>query len=335
MKILAPVRSVDEVEMLAESGAEEFYCGITPAEWQQKYTGMFWISRRSPNGGGMQSTGELRALTDESHKRGIPVFVTLNAPMYTGQQTADVAALARALDEEAGVDALIIGDLRMLMELSAMKLRAALHVSSIMAALNTEAIRFLMDFGPKRVIFPRSVTLAEMTAIARDLRGAIELEAFVMNEGCAFEEGFCSTTHHHSVGAFCTNLSDMRVRYESDAGEPLSPHQTLKIERNHARYRDYIWYLNGNGCSTTAAGLPYGPCGLCAIHDLASIGIDSLKIVGREQGPFRKMASVKMVADIARRVRSGADRLVTIERARSLRNEPQHCDAGYMCYYRG
>jgi len=35
-------------------------------------------------------------------------------------------------------------------------------------------------------------------------------------------------------------------------------------------------------------GLPYGPCGLCAIHDFKRIGVESLKIVGREASPFKK-----------------------------------------------
>ena len=33
MKVLAPISAYDELEMLAASGAEEFYCGIVPREW--------------------------------------------------------------------------------------------------------------------------------------------------------------------------------------------------------------------------------------------------------------------------------------------------------------
>src|SRR5689334_5409451 len=84
----------------------------------------------------------------------------------------------------------------------------------------------------------------------------------------------------------------------------------------------------------TSSGLPYGPCGLCAIHDFNRIGVSSLKIVGREASPYKKLASVRMVRTIVDQVRSGAQKLVTIERAKSLRGEREHCDSGYMCYYK-
>jgi hypothetical protein len=32
MKVLAPIRAYDELEMLAASGAEELYCGIMPRD---------------------------------------------------------------------------------------------------------------------------------------------------------------------------------------------------------------------------------------------------------------------------------------------------------------
>ena len=92
--------------------------------------------------------------------------------------------------------------------------------------------------------------------------------------------------------------------------------------------------FNGNGCGATPKGLPYGPCGLCAIPDFQRIGVSSLKIVGREASPFKKLASVKMVRDIVDRARSGAPRLHVIERAKSLREAPEHCASGFMCYYK-
>jgi len=334
MKILAPVSSRDELEMLIENGAEELYCGVVPTEWLSRYTGAVWLNRRSPKGGSLETVDGLRPLVEDAHKHSVPVFVTLNAPYYTEEQLSWVMDLARRLDGETGVDAFIVADVNLLMQLSRAGLNTATHISSVAATLNTEAIRFLLEFGPSRVILPRSVTLFEMEKIANAVRREVELEAFMLNDGCAFEEGFCATTHHHSVGAFCTNLSDMQTEFEASGGRSLSLRQNRRFGRNLRDYREWVWYINGNGCGTTPSGLPYGPCGLCAVHDLYRMGIASLKIVGREATPFKKLASVKMVRDIVDRVRAGASKLVTIERARSLRRTPEHCDAGYMCYYK-
>jgi putative protease len=104
--------------------------------------------------------------------------------------------------------------------------------------------------------------------------------------------------------------------------------------RNLTDYREWVWYLNGNGCGSTTKGLPYGPCGLCAIPDLHRFGVSSLKIVGREASAFKKLASVRMVRDIVDRTRARVPRLHVIERAKSLRETPEHCASGFMCYYK-
>jgi len=334
MKVLAPISSYDELEMLAESGAEEFYCGIVPREWMERYTGAVWLNRRSPKGGSFETFSDLKRLVDGAHRLGIPVFVTLNSPYYTSEQLTWVMELARKLDSEAGVDALIVTDINLLMQLSQAGLKADLHVSSVAATLNTEAVRFLLQFGPSRIILPRSLTIPEIERISISCRDQVELEVFMLNDGCAFEEGYCSTTHHHTVGAFCTSLSEMDTEFEGAGSPGLTSRQTARLRRNLAAYREWIWYVNGNGCGAAPNGLPYGPCGLCAIPDFQRLGIASLKIVGREASPFKKLASVRMVRDIVDRVRAGSSRLVAIERARSLRGTPEHCDSGYMCYYK-
>ncbi|MFP5264079.1 MAG: peptidase U32 family protein [Blastocatellia bacterium] len=334
MKVLAPIGSFDELEMLAESGAEEFYCGVVPREWIDRYSGAISLNRRSPKGSSLESVAVLKRLVGDAHKLGIPVFVTLNAPYYTAEQIPWVIEFARRLDGDAGVDAVIVTDINLLMRLSMANLNADLHVSSVAATLNLEAIRFLLQFNPARIILPRSLTIAEIGQLVAACRDEVEIEVFALNDGCAFEEGFCATTHHHSVGAFCTSLSEMATEFEGNRGIALTHRQTARLRKNLADYRRWIWYVNGNGCGATPSGLPYGPCGLCAIHDFNRMGVASLKIVGREASPFKKMASVRMVRDIVNRVRAGSPKLVTIERAKSLRGERDHCEAGYMCYYK-
>ncbi|HKX00760.1 MAG TPA: U32 family peptidase [Bryobacteraceae bacterium] len=332
MKVLAPIRAYDELDMLAASGAEELYCGIMPHEWTERYQGSVWLNRRSPKGSSVETYEEMKRLVDGAHALRMPVFLTLNAPYYSADQIPLVIAVAKRLSD-LGVDALIVTDINLLMRLSEERLAAALHVSSVAATLNTEAVRFLLNFGPRRIILPRSLTLAEIGEMVKAVRDQVEVEVFVLNDGCAFEEGFCATTHHHSVGAFCTNLSEMRADFEW-SGRMFTSRRERWLRGNLSDYREWVWYLNGNGCGATAKGLPYGPCGLCAIPDLARMGVASLKIVGRESSPFKKMASVKMVRDIVDRTRAGTPKLHVIERAIALRQEPEHCRSGFMCYYK-
>lgn len=332
-KVLAPIRAIDELEMLLHHGAEEFYCGIVPQVWMERFNGPVWLNRRSNKGSSLETFEDMKTLVDGVHAASTRVFVTLNAPYYSADQIPMVLELARTLSEDCGVDALIVADLNLMLRLCDLRLHARLHVSSVAATLNREAVEFLMQFAPERIILPRSVTLEEIAGIARAAGDRVEIEAFVLNDGCAFEEGLCATTHHHSVGGFCTNLSDMKANF-AWRGPRFTARRERELRQNLTDYREWIWYVNGNGCGATPKGLPYGPCGLCAVADLACMGVASLKIVGREASPFKKMASVRMVRDILDRVRKGDSKRHTIERAIALREQPEHCQSGYMCYYK-
>jgi putative protease len=298
MKILAPIRAYDELEMLLESGAEELYCGIVPSEWSERYNGPVWLNRRSPKGSGLETWDEMKRLVDGAHVARVPIFVTLNAPYYSAEQAPLVIELATRLSEEIGVDALIVTDMNLLVRLAEARLRAALRISSVAATLNAEAIRFLLDFGPTRIVLPRSVTLHEIESIVSQVGQQVEIEVFILNDGCAFEEGFCATTHHHSVGAFCTSLSEMETRFDWNG-----PRFASRREKWLKRISPTTGIGSGTSTATAAS-------------------------------PFKKLASVRMVRDIVHRVRTGESKLHVIERAISLRGEPQHCQSGYMCYYK-
>src|SRR5690606_37648858 len=103
---------------------------------------------------------------------------------------------------------------------------------------------------------------------------------------------------------------------------------------NWQAYQRFLWHLNNCGSSTNDKGLPNGPCGLCALPALQAMGVASLKIVGREASPMRKLASVQLSRAVLNKVREGASAPAVAERAKSLRNTPDLCSSTYMCYYR-
>lgn len=334
VKILAPVSRVDEVEMLACNGAEELYCGLVPPEWLEAYTGAIWLNRRSPAGANLGTYESLAALVGAAHGFNVPVFLTLNAPAYSERQLTLIGDLARRAIEEIGIDALIVSDLGLLLTLGDAGLGDRIHVSSIASALNTEAMEFYGDLGASRLILPRALSLREIRRVASLVGNRFALEAFILNDGCAFEEGLCHTTHHHRVGAFCANLAAWSCEPLRDDGTEVEGDERQALAQHMQNYREWLWYVNGCGRPLAPSGLPYGPCGLCAIPELHEIGVASLKIAGREASAFRKLVSLRLVKAIVDLVRGGASREEIVARAHELRNMPEMCDSGYMCYYR-
>jgi putative protease len=331
MKIVAPISSPQEVEMLTGSGADELYCGVTPREWVSKYSMAVWLNRRNPRGGNIQSFEALNQLVKKAHSYRTPVFLTLNAPYYTEDQYPYLIDLVKRVVLDIGVDGLIVSDIGLVTVITELGTDVDIHVSSVAASLNTEAIRFYQELGARRIILPRSLSLREIGNIALKVKDIVDIEVFILNDGCAFEEGFCQTTHH-VVGGFCSDLAKWEYRFLRANGENVG--KEINLDEHMADYREWIWYINSCGCSVTPKGLPYGPCGLCAMSDLSTMGVAAIKIAGREASSFRKLASVQLVKAVMDLVKKGVPKGEIIDRARSVREAPERCDLGYMCYYR-
>ncbi|MDQ0215889.1 putative protease [Oikeobacillus pervagus] len=330
MKILAPLGAKEEVEMLAENGAEEFYCGITPGEWMEKFTPGVWINRRNPYAG-FPSFHDLKEAVHQAEQYDIPIFLTLNAPYYLESQYPMLLELIKRCSEEVGIRAFIVSDPGLMTAMKEEVPEAAIHVSSLAAPMNTGSIELYKQMGVERIVLPRSVQLNEIPRL-KEAAGDIELEVFILNDGCVYEESFCMTTH--SAGAFCSQSQWDYQYFHSDGNKELSAKEMRKLDEQINDYREFVWFVNDCNCQIASDGLPLGPCGLCSLGDLAEMGVDSLKIVGREGAPYRKLASVQMVKAVIDQVRKQAGNEMVHQTAKKIRNQPKYCESGLMCYYR-
>lgn len=327
MKITAPISRIDEIRPLAAAGADEFYCGVVPREWVDRFRTSATNRRIFGN---LQSFDDLSAAVETAHECGSKMFLVLNAQHYAGEQLDALLDLAGRFDAMGG-DAVIVGDVSLLGLLAAGGYRFGIHVSSILSCRNAAAAAFYERLGATRIIFPRDVTLNEIEQVVRAVPG-MEFEAFVLNDGCVFEEGTCHTIHlpGRLGGPIC--LDKWEGKYTRTDGKPVD---TEAIERNEEGYRRWLWYRFGCGFSVTEEGYPFGPCGVCAMPRFAAAGLHSVKIAGREAATQRKLKSVELVRSVRDRMRAaGGDEVRTMAFAQGLRKRPDLCGSGYMCYYR-
>jgi putative protease len=332
MKVLAPINTYEEVEMLIGSGADELYCGIYPPEWENTYGEDIWLNRRSPRGGNIRDWIILKKLVHDASAAKAPVFLTLNAPYYSGQQVPLLCDIAKKAIYDIGIAGFIIADIGLMLTIRDMHLDVKLHISSLGECLNSETIRFYQDLGAARIIFPKSLNFAEIETIMKEIGASIETEAFVLNDGCVYEEGFCLTNHGFS-GALC--LAPWQYQICSlDESIPLSQEEEGLWKANTEAFREYTWYLNSCGNTLSSKGLPNGPCGLCAIPDLAEVGVNTVKIAGRQASPYRKLVSLKLVKSVANMVNAGKPKEEILDWIKGMRASPGQCDSTYMCYYR-
>lgn len=331
MRILAPIKSAEEVEMLAANGAEEFYCGILPKNWLNQFSSGVWMNRRNPLAS-LPSYEEFAALVERAKKFHISVFVTLNSPYYTNEQLPVILEMVKET-HELGAGAFIVSDIGLIKAIKEKVPEASIHVSSLATAINKHSVQMFKSMGVKRIVFPRSLSIAEIAELIHYGGRDLEYEVFILNDGCIYEEGNCFTTHNQ-VGAFCS-AENWDYQWFSSKGEKhFSERERKKLAQQLDHYREFVWFANSCGCSVSEEGLPLGPCGLCALPELARIGVDSLKIVGREASPYRKLASVQIVSSIVRAVREGLEKEEIVKKAIRIRKTEELCASGYMCYYK-
>lgn len=309
MKILAPLRHWTEAAPLRAAGADELYCGLTPPGWEERF-GRAWVHRRNPASAGLPSLEDLDRTVAAAGP--VPVYVTLNAPSYPEGATPFLLEFARELVGGRGVRGLIVADLGLILALRQAGLAARVHLSSLATCTNPGSAAFFRDLGIARIVLPRHLSLAEIAACAA---AGVELEAFLLNDGCVFEEGLCATTH--AFGPFCLG--------DGEGAEHLGPGV-------RERYAFWKWTLNNCGCQTNR-GFQLGPCGLCALPRLRDAGVASLKVVGREASLARKESSVRLAHEARRLAAAGAGPERIREAVVALRGASELCRGAHLCYY--
>ena len=327
MKITAPISRVEEIEILAAAGADEFYCSVVPESWTSTFKTSA-VSRRAF--GNLPEFSDLEKAVTEAHRLGKQLHLVMNSQHYTGEQLACLLDLARLFDEMQG-DSVIVGDETLLALLGSHDFNFQIHVSSIASCRNSESASFHQALGADRIIFPRDMKISEMESMVA-ANPSLEFEAFMLNDGCVYEEGSCHTIHLPGKlgGAICIDnyqSNDQRID-----GKPLSDAEKKAFEINDKDYQKWLWYRFGNGFSVSPNGMPYGPCGLCALPRFLASSVTSVKIAGRDAPTERKLKSVQMVNAVRETsIEQGGDAAKAL--ARGMREQPEHCQTGYMCYY--
>jgi U32 family peptidase len=310
--LLAPLSAAKEVEPLVRAGATDLYCGLFDRGWARRWGLGSWPNRRGPGPANLGDLDELERTGREVADAGARLHLVLNAPLLDEEQEAAVLALARRAVDDLGVHGLITANPGLLRPLA--DTGALITASTLCTVRNAEAALLLGDLGARRIVLSRQLTLAEMRTI-RERTPGLELEVFVLNDACVFEEGSCFTAHALPGwgGTYC--LADRRVGEDSGAW---------------ARNKAWTDALGSRGFS--AGGLPRGPCGLCALPALEAMGIDGVKVVGREAHPYRKVRSVQMVRHVLDGLEADGPAEAT-DRALVLRDDSTGCRAGFSCLY--
>ena len=254
--ILSPFDRPGEVAALGAAGANELYGGVQPDSWGSAHLS---ASQRTFADAHFPSEGAFSAAVAEARSAGLPVHLTLNAPLY---DPATCQALLGLAERAAGwgVAGVIAGDLGLLTRLQARQLPLELTLSTLAGTWNRHSVTFFRRFGVGRVVLPRHLDLEEMGEIAA-AHPDVAFEAFVLVGKCSNAEALCSFQH---TAANRRWPCEIPYRLHTADGVPLP--EDHPVARHQQRWQN---------CDRREA------CGLCAVPELVRRGVRHLKVVGR------------------------------------------------------
>ena len=187
-----------------------------------------------------------------AHAHAAALSLVLNAQHYAAAQIEAAEEIAGRFADLGG-DALIVSDLG-LVERLATRFPGAARAPPFGGDLPQRGGGALCQtLGARRLILPRDVTLAEATAIAEEVPD-IEIEAFVLNDGCIFEEGACRTIHLPGQlgGPIC--LDRLPLPPSSARRRELSARLAARLQENDEGHEALAVVPLSCGFSTTPEG---------------------------------------------------------------------------------
>jgi len=325
MKILSPLDSIDEIEDLARTGADEFFCGVLEEQWYEKYP-VISINRRPAGRGHFKSFSHLTDAVKKAHDLGRKVYFTLNEHYYVHEQ---YPLIRQYLDGalSAGVDALIITDFGLMAFVQEAGYGIPVHISTGGTVFNWRAVAFFKENGAANITFPRHLTIKELRDITEKMP-PMDTTVFILNSRCINVDGFC-TFQHGLAGKeifpmfrnACMLPYDIAV-FNAQADTPPLPfaQQAAMIERQK------VW---------EKVHVDDHPCGACAVYEFHRMGIGSLKIVGRGNPLERKIRDVGFIKKLCDMLTSpDLDRGAYRKRAQGLYQQTYNRPCRiHMCYY--
>lgn len=292
-ELVCPAGTPAALRTAVDAGADAVYCGLQNATNARNFPGLNF------------TVAEVEQSVGYAHARDAKVLLAVNTfpPAGKFQMWRDAIDGAAKL----GVDAVIVADMGVADYAARTYPELRLHLSVQAGASSPEAIRFYCEeFGIKRVVLPRMLTVAEIAELHKQI--PCEIEAFVFGNIGMMAEGRCSLTNYvtglsTNMDGVCSPAAD--VHYEEDAKRNLTTRLGNFVVDCFAAGESagYTTICKGRYLCGAQSGGYYAfeePVSLnlsALLPDLMRAGVTALKIEGRQ----RSRAYVKSVVSAFRK----------------------------------
>ena len=274
MELLAPAGGMEQLRAAVRFGADAVYLAAD----------RFGMRARAAN----FRLDEIPAAVAFAHDHGVKVHVACNILMHP-DDIDELPAFFRAMDA-AGVDAFIIGDLGAFAVADEVAPRVERHVSTQASVANAAAARVWHSLGASRVVCAREMSLADIARLRQDAPPDLEIEAFAHGAMCMAVSGRCLIssylTGRSGNKGHCTQPCRWSYQLGTAVSEKFAPPEApteflLEEEKRPGEFFPIeeddrgTFIMNAKDMNM-----------LAHLRELARVGVDSIKIEGRNKKAF-------------------------------------------------
>ena len=294
-ELVCPAGSLPALKAAVDNGADTVYFGYKNDTNARNFAGLNFDHKAMVDG------------INYAHARGKHVLMAINTFPQPGRE----ADWRKAVDgaAELGVDAVILADIGLLDYARSRHPDLRLHLSVQGSATSYEAVNFAhREFGVRRAVLPRVLTLAQVEQVIKNTPVEIEVFGFgslcVMNEGRCWLSSYATGESPNTVGA-CSPAK--YVKWEKSPGQMSTRLNGILIDRySDSEAAGYPTLCKGrfevNGETYYALEEPTSLNVLEILPEIMKIGVSAIKVEGRQRSPT-------YVAQVTRTLRAALDEL--------------------------
>jgi len=292
-ELVCPAGSLPALKTAVDHGADTVYIGYKNDTNARNFAGLNFDQKAMVEG------------IRYAHDRGRHVLMAINTFPQPGREADWHKAVDGAAD--LGVDAVILADIGLLDYARSRHPDLRLHLSVQGSATSYEAVNFAhREFGIRRAVLPRVLTLAQVELVIKNTPVEIEVFGFgslcVMNEGRCWLSSYATGESPNTVGA-CSPAK--YVKWEKSPGQMSTRLNGILIDQ----YKDsesagYPTLCKGrfdvNGDTYYALEEPTSLNVLEILPEIVKIGVSAIKVEGRQRSPA-------YVAQVTKTLRAALD----------------------------
>ncbi len=302
-ELICPAGTPAALRTAVDAGADAVYCGFQNATNARNFPGLNF------------TPDELAASVAYAHAKGTKVLLALNT--YPPAGKVDLWREAADTGARHGVDAFIVADMGVADYIARTYPEIRLHLSVQAAASSPEAIRYYCEnFGVKRVVLPRILTIPEIREIRKEI--PCEIETFIFGNHGLMVEGRCSLTNYltgqsTNMDGVCSPASDVEYRRHDDGSmssqlggftidrfgpDEMAGYPTICKGRYTAPHRPEGYYAFEEPISLNLSRL---------LPELIDAGIHAFKIEGRQRSKSYVRSVVSAFRQAVDDIRAGRE----------------------------